>query len=216
MATNVFISFRSNDGMEQKERLVEKFGSTDSVVDYSEDIDRSGESEETIRKYLYDKLRETSVTIVILTPNAIRYKKDYQQNIDDWMYDELRYSLEDRENNRTNGAIALYTEPSKQYLIKTSRHTCDVCNIIKDTSTILSFDNLVRKNVMNIKEPYKLNKCKGLYDRLEDSYISLVSFEDFIDNSDKYISNAVEKRDRKDNFDIRKRMQDPFSGLFES
>ena len=59
-------------------------------------------SEDTIQEYLYDKLKDTSVTIVILTPDAVSYRKNWLGNYDDWLYDELRYSLEDRNNNRTN------------------------------------------------------------------------------------------------------------------
>ena len=82
MAYNVFISFRFSDGVVYKNRLSALFNQSRYTVDYSEDEDRSNLSEESIKKYLYGKLRRTSITIVILTPNAIEYKKDFYGNYD--------------------------------------------------------------------------------------------------------------------------------------
>lgn len=206
MATNVFVSFRFSDGIDLKEELEELFDSSTEVINRSEDKDRSEMTDETIRKYLYEKLKDTSVTIVILTPKAINYQKDWLGNYDDWLYDELRYSLEDRTDNRTNGVIALYTAESKDDLIQISTHTCDVCNEEASCTTILSFDNLVRKNMMNIKDEYKTNACEGLYDNEKDSYISLLHFEDFKKDYKDYIEKAKDKRDRKEEFDLVKRM----------
>lgn len=79
-------------------KLCELFDGETKVINCSENEDRSGMSEETIQKYLYSKLKTTSVTIIIITPQAINHKKDMWGRYDDWMYDEIRYSLEDREN----------------------------------------------------------------------------------------------------------------------
>ena len=95
MKRRVFISFRFSDGAQYKKELSDKFDEETKVINCSEDIDRSGYSEETIQRYLYSKLKSTSVTIVLLTPEAINHKKKYGK-YDDWMYDEIRYSLEDR------------------------------------------------------------------------------------------------------------------------
>ena len=106
MARRVFVSFRFSDGFKYKEDLCSLFKENDDVIDCSENKDRSSLSDDSIKKYLYAKLRNSSVTIVILTPDALEYEKDiWSGKIDDWMYDELRYSLEDRENNRTNGVL---------------------------------------------------------------------------------------------------------------
>lgn len=64
---------------------------------------------------------------------------------DDWMYDEIRYSLEDRENNRCNGIVAVYTPEAKEMLMKETLHTCDVCKQESTVSTIFDVDNLFRK-----------------------------------------------------------------------
>jgi hypothetical protein len=207
LARQVFISFRFSDGGKYKDELCDLFDQNEDVIDCSEDEDRSDMSEETIQKYLYDKLRRTSVTVVILTPEAIEYSKNiWTGKYDDWMYDELRYSLEDREYNNTKGLIAIYTADAKDLLITTSTHKCDICKKESTVSILLDVNNLIRKNMMNIKDSYKKNQCYGIYDSLEDSYISLVSYDDFVSDINKYIENAISKKERRDEFTLIKRL----------
>jgi len=201
MARKVFISFRYKDGNIYKEYLSKLFSNSDDVINCSESEDRSGMSEDTIKKYLYSKLKNTSVTIVLLTPEAINHKKifnGYNYVYDDWIYDEIKYSLDDRENNRCNGLIAVYTPETKNLVIDSSSNN--------GITTIKSFNNLVRKNMFNIKRAYKHNSKEGVYNANLDHYCSLVSWEDFVKDFDMYIALAEQKRDNKDQYDISKRM----------
>ena len=202
MATKVFISFRFSDGKEIKDELVDLFDESTEVINRSEDVDRSQMSEDTIQEYLYEKLKDTSVTIVLLTPEAVSYRKNWIGNYDDWLYDELRYSLEDRKNNRTNGGVAVYTDDAKDMILESSSHYCSHCQETKSCRTLKFFDNLARKNMLNIKQSYKKNLCNDLYDDSHDSYISLVSLEEFKQDHTKYIDNAKDKRDRLHEFNI--------------
>ena len=204
---NVFISFRYSDGVKYKEDLSTKFKNDDDTLDFSEDEDRSKYTEETIKDFLYAKLRRSTVTIVLLTPNAINHDKNFMGKYDDWMYDEIRYSLEDRENNRTNGLIAVYTPEAMQYLMYNSQHTCKMCGKTSTVKTIKGVDNLFRKNMMNVKEEYKTNKCIGVYDGNYDSYCSLIAYDEFKENFEKYIKIAKDKRDNMYKYDITKRLQ---------
>lgn len=77
MSRRVFISFRYNDGHKYKDYLSNLFSKTDTVINCSESQDRSNMSEDTIKRYLYDKLKNTSVTIVLLTSDAVNHKKGY-------------------------------------------------------------------------------------------------------------------------------------------
>ena len=206
MATKVFISFRFSDGKEIKDELVDLFDESTEVINRSEDADRSQMSEDTIQDYLYEKLKDTSVAIVLLIPEAVSYRKNWIGNYDDWLYDELRYSLEDRKNNRTNGVVAVYTDDAKDKLISESTHSCSQCQETQSCRSLKNFDNLVRKNMVNIKNNYKKNPCDNLYDDEYDSYISLVSLEEFKQDHTKYIDNAKDKRDRLHEFNIYKRM----------
>lgn len=196
MAKNVFISFRYRDGHTYKEILEGLFNRSEDTVDFSEDQDRSNMSEATIRNYLYSKLRRSSVTILIITPEAINHKKGYC-GYDDWIYDELRYSLEDRENNRTNGLIAVYTPEAAAKICQKNQN---------GNTTIYEFDNLARRNMMNVKSSYKTNQEPGVYDRNYDSYCSLVSFDEFRRDFANLIEIAEWKRDNKHRYDIVKRL----------
>ncbi|MGR6005673.1 hypothetical protein ACT7CR_06920 [Bacillus paranthracis] len=122
------------------------------------------------------------------------------------LYDELKYSLEDRNENRTNGVVAVYTNESKGLILSKSSHTCSVCNQESNCGVILDFDNLVRKNVLNVKTTYKSNPPNNLFDEDKGSYISLVNIDDFKKDYVKYIEAAKEKRDRKDEFELVKKM----------
>ncbi len=192
MARNVFISFRYSDGHWYKEDLAKRFDRNVDTVDYSEDQNRSGMSDYTIQAYLYSKLRRSSVTIVLITPEAVNHKRDWYGRYSDWMYDEIRFSLENREGNRTNGIVAVYTKEAEPFIVeRTSDGT-----IIKD------FDNLCRANMMNVKASYKKNPQADWYDKFWDSYCTLVSYEDFKNNISGYIDNAIKKRDEKYKYDI--------------
>lgn len=113
------------------------------------------------------------------------------------MYDEIRYSLENRENNRPNGLIAVYTPEAASRLIEPQP---------SGTIRVKNVDNLFRKNMMNVKAAYKQRQKAGVFDANYDSYCSLVSYERFIENIGWYIDIAGEKRDDIQKYNIVKRM----------
>ena len=206
MATKIFISFRFSDGNKYKKELEEHFKNNEYIINCSEDKDRSEMSDETIKDYLYGKLSQTSVTIFIVTPESLNHIKK-QNKYDDWIYDELRYSLEDREGNRSNGLIAVYTDAVKDSLIEETKHICSICKKERSVNRILDVDNLFRKNMMNIKDEYKSDKCKDIYDRDHDSYCSLIPWKEFIKDPSRYIESAKKKRNYIDEYNLTKRLQ---------
>lgn len=206
MAKNVFISFRYADGHRYKEQLASRFDLNVDTVDYSEDVNRSHLSESTIRQYLYRKLRRSSVTIALLTPQALTYQKDAYGNIDDWIYDEVRYSLEDREGNATNGLIGVYVPEVEDLLFLKNTHRCVICNQESTVLSLYDYPNLVRRNMMNVKQPYKRNRCNGIYDSDYDSYCSLVSYSDFISDIGHYVDIAFQKRNEVYKYDLCKKL----------
>lgn len=205
MAYNVFISYRYEDGNDYKNELSKILDRSSISYDVSEDEDRSKMSEDTIKQYLYKKLRRSSVIIVLLTPKAITYREN-NGKYDDWLYDELRYSLEDREDNRIKGVIAVYTDSAFPYIIDKTQHYCEVCKKTSEVNNIKDFKNLVRKNIMNVKKEYKKNQCDGIFDSNYDSYASLVHYSDFIQNVDFYIKLTIDKKEHNFKYDIYKTM----------
>lgn len=197
MAYNVFISFRYSDGHMYKEDLSARFNRNYDTVDFSEDVNRSSLTDATIQGYLYRKLKRSSVTIVLLTPMALNHQKDYYGRYSDWMYDEIRYSLENREGNKTNGIIAVYTKDVERYLIK---H-------VYGGIQINPFDNLCYHNINNVKMGYKMNRLTDKYDPLEDSYCSLIPYEQFVLDIPRYINNAVNKKNNRYKYNVVSRLQ---------
>lgn len=197
MANNVFISFRFSDGNRYKEYLSGLFDKYSDTIDFSEDVDRSRMSESTIKQYLYGKLRRSSVTIVLLTPAAVNHKRNWRGDYDDWMYDEIRYSLESREGNRTNGLVAVYTPEAASLLVNVQS---------SGMVSVKNIDNLIRKNMMNVKPQYKKNPNPSIFDRDYDSYCSLIEWSEFTNNIGKYINIASQKRDAIYKYNVIKRL----------
>lgn len=137
------------------------------------------------------------MTIIILTPLAINHNRDWRGQYDDWIYDEIRYSLENRVGNRTNGIVAVYTPEAEPYLISGKEN---------GAVSIRDVDNLFRKNMMNVKEQYKLNSNPNIYDRDYDSYCSLISWSTFVSDMGRYVDIAFRKRDEVDKYNIVKRL----------
>lgn len=215
MARNVFISFRFNDGEKYKKELAELFDESEDTVDFSEDEDRSDMSDEMIRQFLYAKLRRSSVTIVLITPKAVDYKINTRYNsatgrwesyYDDWIYDEVRYSLEDRKDNATNGLIGVYLPEAKPFLMTEKIHYCDICKQSYSINNITPRQNLVTQNMLNIKPEYKRHKCIGVFDGDYDSYCSLIPYETFKDNFAYYVDIAYRKRNELKKYTLCKRL----------
>lgn len=164
MARNVFISFRFSDGVRYKEELEKLFDQSEDIIDCSENQNRSNMSDETIRKYLYGKLSRSSITIALITPDAIEYRTDICGQINDWLYDEVRYSLENRDGNSTNGLIAVYVSEAKKQLMVEKQHICEVCRKQSTVQSLIFHKNLIYANMNNIKPQYKINQCYGVFD----------------------------------------------------
>ena len=128
---------------------------------------------------------------------AINHKHDWFGGYDDWMYDEIRYSLENRDYNKTNGLVAVYTPEVEEEIIARNAN---------GTISVKEVDNLFRKNMMNVKPQYKKNPSSNIYDRDYDSYCSLISWNDFTSNLGKYIDISCKKREELYKYNIVKRL----------
>ena len=63
----------------------------------------------------------------------------------------------------------------KDRILESSSHYCSCVNKLNHVELLKYFDNLARKNMLNIKPKFKKNPCNDLYSDEYDSYISLVS-----------------------------------------
>lgn len=194
MARKTFISYKYSDVVEGKtnnlrDRIIAKFGD-DAKFYRGEDgytKDLSSYSASYIKETLKEMIRDTSVTILILSPNM----KQSQ-----WMNWELSYSLSEITRNgrvsHSNGVVAVVQKHSTYGILdgyawfKTPWNSWD---------TNKAFE-LVRLNRNNKKvyAPYSLS----------DNYIDIVTEDIFLRDPFQYIEEAYTKSQNIDYYNIRK------------
>lgn len=189
MAHKTFISYKYSDARNVRDRIIQALGS-DATYYKGEDgfsQDLSGYTAETIKEHLKDMIYDTSVTIVVLSP---------QMNDSAWIPWELEYSLRDVKRgdhySHSNGIVAVIKKVNGNY----SWLRQDI--VQSDGCYTHSFDEskipaIITENRCN-QEPqeYACNCCKSI-DRLEGSYISIINEDEFIGDPTRFIENAYEK-----------------------
>lgn len=204
MARKTFISYKYSEAQQTRDRIIESLGEDARYYqgETSTSPNLTDRKTETIKHHLKNMIFETTVTIVIISPNM------KQSNWIDW---EIEYSLKDitREDrtSRSNGIIGVV---QKDYYFDYGW----LFNSVKkpDGCSVRNIDNnklydIIIKNRTNLKNPtYSCQTCQSI-DSLMGSYISLVTEDDFVVNPDKYIENAYEKSKRINDFNITKTIQ---------
>jgi hypothetical protein len=225
MANKVFVSYKYNDDnvfalkSEWNEmsdpttvrsyvsELEDRFNNSGYVIykGESDGEDLSKLSEDQIWEKLKDRINDSTVTIVMISP---RMKESNRRDRSQWIPWEISYSLKEPvRNDRTshsNAILALvlpHLLDSYEYFIsdrKCCNYTC------RSFNTNCTFD-ILRDNMSN-----KINKteipCKqGLtvYSG-GSSYIKVVKWSDFIENSQEYIKRVIEIKENINDYKIRK------------
>lgn len=228
MGRNVFVSYKYSDSSVQDLNIYEdsfwgrmKIQTTarhyvDRLAEILEDDDHiykgedDGESLESladssIGSKLGDKLFYSSVTIVLISKGM---KNPFLYERDQWIPWEVSYSLkqQDRQGqkSKTNGVIAVVLPDElgsySYYITYDPECNCRMLN----TSILFQ---ILRENMFNVKNPNR-SVCNGKWIYSGDySYIDSVKWEDFIVNPTKYIDKAIELRDRKEEFELRKNVK---------
>ena len=189
MAHKTFISYKYDEAHMLRDRIIYKLG--EDAMYYKgerpDSPDISDTSIENIKRYLKDMMYDTSVTIVIISPNM---KKS------SWIDWEVEYSLKDEtRKNRTshnNGVVAVVMKVDGGYdWFIESTVNCHGTPVVtfKSEKTF----NIISANHFNSNPPkWHCEKCKT-YDYLNGSYIEYVKEEDFLNNPQMYIENAYNK-----------------------
>lgn len=187
------------------DKVAEKLEKEDHIFK-GEDDDESMESlsDSSIGTKLGDKIFYSSVTIVLISKGM---KEPFKSEKDQWIPWEISYSLkqQDRQGqkSKTNGVIAVVL-PDEQgsydyYITKDAECNC------RSLNTPILFE-ILRKNMFNVKVPNR-RLCNGSYVYTGDaSYIPSIKWEDFIIKPSTYIDKAIELRDRKEEFELRKNL----------
>ena len=189
MSHKTFISYKYSEARNLRNSIIDALG--DHAIYYqgetSSSPDLSDTSTENIKKNLTDMMYDTSVTIVIISPNV------KNSNWIDW---EIEYSLKNitrqGRTSHTNGVVGVIMKVNGGYSwLKTTSTNGDGCTSSSyDESKVYSIINNNRFN-QNPKK-YSCDTCKTV-NALTGSYIAYVEEETFLSDPQKYIDNAYDK-----------------------
>lgn len=170
--------------------------------------DLSQFKDETIASKLRDKIYDSSVTVVLISP---RMKELYTPEKDQWIPWEISYSLREvprayrvSRANALLGVVLPDVNGSCEYVI-TNRACCPSGCIYLNRSNLFA---IIQENTFNRKRPPQ-HTC-NIQDIIWDypfSYMHIVSWPTFISSMDKVIEEAIAIRDRISEFDIHKQVR---------
>lgn len=215
MGKKIFVSYKYADGQVRNlpnnfyttardyvDVLQSKLDNSDHIYKGEDDGEDLGSlADSTIGSKLGDKIFDSSVTIVFISKGMKEAKLDKDQ----WIPWEISYSLKEQSRqgrtSKTNAVLAVVLPDewdSYDYFMKYNPN----CNSTRLMTNTL-FD-ILRYNMFNIKQP-ETRECNGstIYHGYS-SYIHSVKWIDFINDIDTYIDIAVQIRDNRDNYNIRK------------
>lgn len=189
MAHKTFISYKYSEAQDLRDKIIEALG--DDATYYkgetSESPDLTDTSTENIKNKLKDMMYDTSVTIVIISPNMI---------LSNWIDWELEYCLKNIKRkdrtSHTNGIVGVIMKVDGDYTwFKKTGINCHMTSTASyDMDKVYS---IISENHFNSNPKiWHCDNCK-CYDYLNGSYITFVEEETFLNNPIKYIDNAYEK-----------------------
>lgn len=224
MGRKVFVSYKYKDNRVAPLNGYHKHTIRD-YVDYLQDHKYSGDDynkaendnenlsdfkKDTIKSKLRDKIWDSSITLVLISPGM---RVEWQKEEDQWMPWEVAYSLrtETRHHTRSlpNGMIAVVLPDlfeSYDYFDSQETLIDDQGNVheIESIKTGNTF-KIIRENMFNQKDPVTDTIQGQTIYYGESSYIITVRWADFIDDVDTYFDCAMNlKENRIDEYELQK------------
>lgn len=189
MSHKTFISYKYDEARNLRNAIINSLG--EDTVYYQGETSLSPDLTDTptenIKKKLSDMMFDTSVTIVIISPNM------RNSNWIDW---EIEYSLKNitrkGRTSHTNGVVGVIMKYNGDYSwFKKSSLNGDGCSSSSyDETKVYS---IINKNRFNQNPKiYSCDICKTV-NALTGSYIAYVEEDLFLENPQKYIDNAFDK-----------------------
>ena len=189
MARKTFISYKYSEARELRDRIISALGNDATYYqgEFSDSPDLTDTTTDNIKRHLKDMMYNTSVTIVILSPNMIDSK---------WIDWEIEYCLKEisRKNrtSHTNGVVGVIMKVNGSYdwLIEHGTN-CHGSPIIRYKSEKLF--PIIRNNHFNSNpKKWHCSQCNTYY-YLVGSYIEYITEDEFLSDPNLYIENAYEK-----------------------
>lgn len=189
--------------------IEEKIGDSSHIYKGESDgEDLSQLVEGTIWNKLKDRIRDSTLTIVMISPNMKDFGKLERHQ---WIPQEISYSLKEisRKNcngdpvtSKTNALLAIVLPDSNNSYSYYTYHNscCDTrCRVLK---TDILF-NIMKNNMFNIKSPN--NKSCDTGSTIwygQSSYMPSVTWENFITDMESYINMAYEIQENIESYNI--------------
>lgn len=201
MARKTFISYKYSEARDVRDRIIYALGDDASYYN-GETADSPSLADsrvETIKSNLKDMMYDTSVTIVVVSPNL---------KASNWVDWEIEYSLKEisREDktSRTNGIVGVVMKYNGGYDWLVTKNTKDDGCISRSIDNSKLYE-IIHKNRFNLTtdNKYSCQHCKS-YSQLDGSYISLIDEDEFISDIDRYIENAYDKCQNIEDFELSK------------
>lgn len=173
--------------------------------------DLSQFKDSTIDTKLKEKIRDSSVTIVLISKGMVEFGKSQK---DQWIPREIKYSLMTKTvNGVTSGANGLLAvvipDENDSYGHYFTPVDCLHCDSVRHNTDWLF--EIIRNNMFNRKQPFA-SSCYGpfheekIHQGENHSYMHQVRWDRFIKNPTYYIELAIALRDRIDDFNVQKRV----------
>ena len=171
--------------------------------------DLSDFADETIWSKLRDKIYDSSVTIVLVSPGM---KESWKSEKEQWIPWEISYSLRETTRNdrtsRRNGVLAVVLPDkagSYNYAIESKTCCAGGCNNWHTDKLFW----ILRENMFNQyqKTPMNCNQGEFVYHGWP-SYIHMVRWKEFINKINYWVSQAESIQKNKEDYDIKVNIPD--------
>lgn len=223
MGHKIFVSYKYNDKNVKKitgnpyveDTVRDYVNALEGYIENSEHIykgeeddeDLSSLTDDKIWEKLKDRIYDSTLTIIMISPNMKTYGRDRNQ----WIPWEVSYSLKEvsRKNKAGNmvtssaNALLAIVLPDKygsySYYIQDNECCESKCRTLK-TNTLF---HILQENMFNIKNP----DCRicGVNSKIfhgESSYIYSVKWKDFVKEPEDYINKAYAIQSALEKYDI--------------
>jgi len=189
MAHKTFISYKYSESRQLRDKILNALGGDASYYqgETSDSPDMTDLKTSTIKKNLTDMMYNTSVLIVIISPNMNKSK---------WIDWEIEYCLKEisrkDRTSKTNGIVGVIMKVNGNYDWFVNHLTnCHGTPVVNYNNELLY--PIIYKNHFNSNPPkWHCSKCKT-YDWMNGSYIEYIEEETFLIKPNKYIENAFQK-----------------------
>lgn len=193
------------------DRLQDLIGTENINKGEKDGEDMSVLEDATIQSILGDKIYDSSITLVLISPNM---KNPYLSETDQWIPWEISYSLREQSRegrtSKTNAVMAIVLpDATNSYNYYIQEHTCPYCNnrilhtgrLFKILSVNM-FNRYNRSYSTCPNHPYNNRPETG-----ESSYIPSVKWDDFITDIEGNLQRIERIKENIEAYDIKKNLK---------